>query len=76
MDWPSNWVKYKNKEGYFFFKINMEMTPQIQKEDKEGTDRLHIPSLWLWILSLTDTFICHEAVTSFKSQQWSTSIFS
>ena len=31
----------------------MEMTPQIKKEDKEGTDRL----------SLKDTFICHEAVT-------------
>ena len=44
MDWPSNWVKYKNKECYFFFKINMEMTPEIKKEDKEGTDRLHIPS--------------------------------
>ena len=22
----------------------MEMTPEIKKEDKEGTDRLHIPS--------------------------------
>lgn len=29
----------------FLFKINMEMTPKIQKEDKEGTDKLHIISL-------------------------------
>ena len=27
------------------------MTPQIQKEDEEGTDRLHIPSLTLNSLS-------------------------